>query len=91
MLSIIIGFKFSFEKKSFVSLINETGKPKNKLNKIYRTIISFVMLCGFFITFFSLIVEWFTLALHEPIILLGSFAIIYFISSLKSKNIKNTV
>ncbi|MBT4351143.1 hypothetical protein HOD20_01315 [archaeon] len=92
--SIYLGTKIKIEKNSLMSIIHEDFFPKTIEQKIIRSLSIFVILCGFYITYFNLISEWFTLVLGTPLTLVGLFSAIYILRNkhkIKSRNFKHKI
>jgi hypothetical protein len=71
IVSFYITFVIEFKEPSFFHAIYGKGKSKRSLITLIEGIIVFLIVTGFFIIIFNLIMEWLTIALDSPIIVLA--------------------
>ncbi len=67
------------ESPSFMHVIHEEGKVKDVFHRILRFLIILVVLVGFFVIVFNLIMEWLAVAIDAFIIVVLIFAYVYWV------------
>ncbi|MBD3203364.1 hypothetical protein GF327_03660 [Candidatus Woesearchaeota archaeon] len=75
--SLVLGFRVKFGKDSLMSLLHEDILPGGFDKRLFRSLSVLFVLSGIYITYFSLVLEWFSLVLDLPFTLAGIFLIIY--------------
>lgn len=72
LVSILLATKFHITAPSLMHVIHEEGPPPRSLKKIiHRVLTSFLVLVGFFVVVFNLMMEWLAIAVDNIIIMLG--------------------
>lgn len=85
VLSIIFASTIEIYSPSTLEIIHESGKPpKNIIKKIIRFFSIFLVMTGFFVVVFNLLVEWLGLVMDAPVVIAGIAT--YFILSIRFKS-----
>ena len=78
LLSLYIALKFRIKKPSLMGSLGENGLPVG-WSKIKRFLEVFIILIGFFIIVFNLMIEWLTMAVDAPLLVFGIFFYVFIV------------
>jgi len=78
IIAIYVALKLEIKGPSIMHILHEDGTPTRSVSKTFvRFLSSYLILCGFFIIVFNLIMEWLTIAIDTPLVLIVVFAYIF--------------
>ena len=85
ILAVVFASTLEIYSPSTLDIIHESGKPsRNPLKFLLRFLSIFVVLVGFFVIVFNLLLEWLALAIGSPLVVIGIGG--YFIFSIRFKS-----
>ncbi|MEA2037006.1 MAG: hypothetical protein U9O94_05830 [Nanoarchaeota archaeon] len=79
LLSFYMTYKLKVTKPSLMDVIHERGIPKNIYKKTERFILTFLVLVGFFVIVFNLVMEWLAMAVDASLLVV---ALIFYVLTL---------
>lgn len=72
-LSLYFGYRYTIKSPSLLHVIHEEGSLNKKWKYMVRALVIFIVLVGFFIIIFNLIMEWLGLAIDAPLLIIAIF------------------
>lgn len=72
-LSLYFGYVYTIKSPSLLHVIHEEGSLDKKWKYMTRPLVIFIVLIGFFIIVFNLIMEWLALAIDAPLLIIAIF------------------